>query len=660
MLKRKSLVKSIVLSSVAVLISVVVIVCAVYSTVINIKLFSVIKQNSYHSISAESIHMNSWIAEHETIIEGLALSAVECNMHGEKLKSYMQNTILASSDSIMDCYVAWESEAPVMTAAVFIPPDDYVPQERSWYKRSVSENRTILTDPYIDAFTGKIVVTIAAPIRDNDTVVGCCGLDIDITELVTMTNSLKIDEKGYAILVDASDNVVVNSAYPEYNHQLEGSDEKVVHFTDIDPLYTEILASADTDNIIRANDHDGVKRFFPAVSIGDCGWKLIYAADYSEASSTIVSNTILVIVLGVLGMAAGCIFISIKFGKRLKPLKDIEEIVVEMEHGKLEHVYPVTQNDEIGVICKALENTNSALKTYINEIDRCLSRMSQGDFLFESSTEFVGEFITMGESLKNIRAAISGTFAQINSAAGQIASGSGGVAAGATGLAGAVSRETTIISSVINEVTDIAGDVAKSAENALTAKNETLSNAETIRESSRQMNELLDAMGDISDYASKIVKIIATIDDIAFQTNILALNASVEAARAGAAGKGFAVVADEVRNLAGKSAEASGTTGRIINETVAVVNRGRELANRTAELLNNVVESTKVIEAGVTEISEVTEKQKEQLAGIVNKLGEVSGVVQTTAATAEESAAASEELDSQVEMLRDSLRKYRV
>ena len=213
---------------------------------------------------------------------------------------------------------------------------------------------------------------------------------------------------------------------------------------------------------------------------------------------------------------------------------------------------------------------------------------------------------------------------------------------------------------MVSNIEDIARKVAESADNAGAAKLETKNTADIVKESNEKMDELLKAMLDIATSADKIVKINTTIEDIAFQTNILALNASVEAARAGEAGKGFAVVADEVRNLASKSAEASNTTNSLIAETVSVIEEGKKLANETAELLSAAVERTILIEKSVTEISDVTENQKAQLSGIVSKLGEVSGVVHTTAATAEESAAASEELDKQVEMLNDSLRKYKI
>lgn len=216
----------------------------------------------------------------------------------------------------------------------------------------------------------------------------------------------------------------------------------------------------------------------------------------------------------------------------------------------------------------------------------------------------------------------------------------------------------------ITEITSDMIRIAEETENSLRESEKASSVAKLstrlIEESNVEMNNMLSAMAEIEDSSGKIQTIVKTIEDIAFQTNILALNASVEAARAGEAGKGFAVVADEVRNLASKSAEASNTTNGLIAETVSVIEEGKNLANETAELLSAAVERANLIEKSITEISDVTENQKSQLTGIVSKLGEVSGVVHTTAATAEESAAASEELDKQVEMLNDSLRKYKI
>lgn len=659
-MKTKSLKKSIILSSVVTLISVVVIVCLIYSTAVNLRFFDILKKDYFHSVEAQSNEMNSWLTKHMTIVEDLALTAAVNDLHGNELKAYLQNCVSASSDSILESYAAWDAETTMMVTAWVDPPEGFVAQERGWYKQAFASDKPILTDPYIDAATGKIVVSIVTPIVQNGTTKGCCGIDVDVTELVTLAQNLKVDENGYTALIDSSNNIVIHTQNPEFNHQLDGGTEKVTALADLSDIYTDILNNIGSEDIIKCTDYDGKQRFFPIVELGDAGWKIMYAADYQESLSTITGHTILVLSLGVAGMIIGGLFLSLKFTKRLNPLTGIENIVTEMASGKLEHNYPKAANDEVGVICSSLEQTNYALKSYINSIDRQLYAMSEGDFSTTEDTNFVGEFAAIGESLKNIQAALSDTFSQINSTAGQIAAGSNGVASGAAELAGAVSEETTLINEVMTDIEDIADKVSHSAENAFSAKNETLNTVDVINESNAKMDELLNAMNDIAVSAEKIVKINTTIEDIAFQTNILALNASVEAARAGEAGKGFAVVADEVRNLANKSSESSNITSQLITETVNVIERGKHIAHETAATLSEVVDRTKVIETSVTEISDVTESQKSQLTEIVGKLSTVSDVVQTTAATAEESAAASEELDGQVEMLRNSLSKYKI
>lgn len=659
-MKKKSLMKSIILSSICTLVIALLAVSVPFSTTVNVRYFDVLMQDFYHTVAAKSNEMSSWITKHKTITENLAASAVVADLHGDELQTYLKEAVLPVSDSILDCYVAWEEEAPLMIAGLYPCDDDYVPQDRDWYKRAVSEGKVIITEPYIDATTGNVVITMACPVKKNGATAGCCGIDIEVTELIGLTDNLKVDENGYAILVDADNNVVVHTKDSSFNHQLNGADEKITALAAISPLYEKILASASTGEIIQDTDYDGTKRFFPIVPLGDSGWKIIYAADYNEAFSQVSSHITTLVVLGVLGMIIGALFLNFKFSRRLKPLAKIETIVSEMAHGKLDHDYPTVVNDDVGVLCHELRETNIALKSYINEIGRSLSLMASGDFTDAKDISFVGEFVAIGDSLKSIQAALVGTFSQISSATVQISGGSTGVASGATELAGAVSEQTALINDVVSSIESIAKDVAEAADNAGSAKLETIRTADIVKESNEKMDELLKAMLDIATSAEKIVRINTTIEDIAFQTNILALNASVEAARAGEAGKGFAVVADEVRNLASKSAEASNTTNSLISETVSVIEEGKKLANETAGLLSTVVERAAGIEKSITEISDVTENQKFQLTGIVSKLGEVSGVVHTTAATAEESAAASEELDKQVEMLNDSLRKYKI
>ncbi len=655
-MKKKSLSTNILVAVVAALVAVVVTVCAVYNIVVSKQYFSKTKENCFHTVTTGAEKMNSWLMEHYIIAEATAKSMYQNDLHDQAARDYLTQSVITLSDSIMECYIAWEDKE--FDTVYFDVPEGFDPTIRGWYVDTATSKKTICTAPYIDQSTGKIVITIATPVLDSsNNVHGVVGLDIDLTALTETIDTLDVTEKGYAVLLDADSNIIIHKNNADFSHRLDGETEVVTAITDTADCYSKVLSSSE---IVTAKDYDGVKRFYTVSNLGDTGWKFLYAADYNEAMNDIYGFIILLVILGISGMAVGSAVIFIFVRKRLAPLTDIEKIVSEMADGNLDHEYPVCQNDEIGSTSNALKETCNSLKSYISEISRCLTAMSDGDFTVASNMEFEGEFIELNHSIEKIRTSLGDAFAQIDSVTVQVSDGSRGVSSGATNLAGAVSQQTELITKVTKNISDITEHVNRSAANAVSAKGETVKAAEVVNESSRKMEELLKAMNDITDSANEIVKINKTIEDIAFQTNILALNASVEAARAGEAGKGFAVVADEVRNLANKSGEASNTTSTLIDQTVNVVSHGKEIAAEAANYLSAVVRQTEVIESAINEIADSSIEQKNQLSEITNQLDAISGVVQTTAATAEESAAASEELDGQVAMLQTNLNRFRV
>ncbi len=659
-MKKKSLLTSILLSSAGMLAAALIAVCLIFSVNVNIRYTSSIKSDLYHTVAAESAKMDTWFTKHTTIAEDFAKTAVEQQFHGEELQKHMLDVVHTTSASIMNGYLAWETDTVGMVCSVYPVADNYVAQERGWYQSAKSTRATIITDPYIDAITGKIVITVASPLLSGNEVLGVCGLDIEIGELVSVCQELKADEGGYAVLVDGSDNIVAHAENQDYSHRLldDGKTEKVTKLVDIAPIYSEVLAASGSTNVVSGKGYDGSMRYFPVVPVGSTGWKVLYAADYNEAMSRLNDIIILAVIVSLAAIFGGGLFFWLKFTKRLKPLSAIENIVTDMSNGVLEHNYPESANDEIGTICGALMRTNKSLKSYIDGIEKILSDMSDGRFVYDSSLTFVGEFTAMEQSIRHICGAMNSTFAELNTVFEQISGGSRSVSVGAAQLARAVNDETKLIVEVSENLGDINNRVSQSAENAFNVKEKALKAADTVSAGNEKMQELVNIMDSISRSADEIVKINSTIEDIAFQTNILALNASIEAARAGAAGKGFAVVAEEVRNLAAKSGEASKITAELIENTLKAIGSGTEAANSTAEMLDEIVRETSLISGSVSEIADVSEGQKTMLSEISAKLGEVEAIIEKTDSAAQNSAAASEELDSQVALLKKHLERF--
>lgn len=324
------------------------------------------------------------------------------------------------------------------------------------------------------------------------------------------------------------------------------------------------------------------------------------------------------------------------------------------------HKFDYTADDEIGAVCRIIEHTNDTLHSCIEDISTHLDEMSRGDFTNSVTLDYTGDLAPIKTSLNRIISELGSVFSSISEASAAVFSGAENVAKGAADLAGTASDQTALVNEISEEVTSTDSIISNNMTLTENARSVSDSTSAKAAQGNDQMKELLAAIAEIRSTSEKIQEINNTIEDIAFQTNILALNASIEAARAGAAGKGFAVVAEEVRNLAGKSAEASGRTTALINASSIAVENGNQLADDTAETLRQVLRQTEEVSRMISGIADSSEKQNQHMSGIIQKIDRITQLATSSAANAEESAAAAAELDSQASKLRDMTDKFKV
>ena len=386
-------------------------------------------------------------------------------------------------------------------------------------------------------------------------------------------------------------------------------------------------------------------------------------ADIIERQNTISTIAMICIVVAMLIATIIVIRIALTIIKSIVvPTEKVRAALVGFSEGKLDIPVDYESKSELGEMCDALRSSQHTLDSVIKDACRLLEEMGSGNFDVRSDVAnlYVGELADMLKSIRVINRSLSDTLAQISLSGEQVSSGSEQVSTGAQALAqGATEQASAVeeLSATIAEISSRAQSNAQSSELAMDhSKNADL----RVRESSQYMEEMVKAMDKISSSSEEIGKIIATIENIAFQTNILALNAAVEAARAGSAGKGFAVVADEVRNLATKSDQAAKATKELIDNSIASVQDGSEIVKRVSESLGKTVEATDETMSALQEIAKAVEEEASAIAQVTEGIDQISSVVQTNSATSEQSAAASEELSSQASLMKDLLSKFRL
>ena len=530
-----------------------------------------------------------------------------------------------------------------------IPYEEYSKEEI--YKQAQSSKEPSATIPQVNPETGKNSFNMTLPLYQGDRFIGIVTTEIS-SEIF---NELDMSSLGYEnVFFDVLDNQ--NNFVYSNNPDAKGKNLGDLIGQKYNDMLVEKMQSKEA-----FFQRDGQVRYYVPLQIEGVDWWVQTAMTIPHFDqeknqllfALILSELIIFILVQIINF--------VRISNALKPLKKISEAGKEVAGGNFDVEIHYPQQDEIGELSRSISEVIGRSKKIVFDLRDRLDAMAGGNFTENlESEEYVGDYAPLLESLKHIQEDMNRTLQEVHASSAQVLSSAEQVNTGAQSLSQGATEQASSIEELSANMQDISQSIQASTKTAGDAYKLQGEAGVAVLQSNEKMEEMRKAMDDITAKSNEISKIIKTIDDIAFQTNILSLNAAIEAARAGAAGKGFAVVADEVGNLAQKSAKAAQNTGLLIEETIEAVEKGAKITEETAESLSSVSKSTEEVNTLIEKISFASNKDLEGITSLNQGLQQISSVVQANSATAEQSAAASEELTGQANKMNELVERFQL
>ena len=604
-------------------------------------------------------NVEKWMTTHMNLLDAIADDVTIRSAYDDRdeMEAFLEK-MLTDYPEVLSVYMC-TADNLMIDSTHWRPDETYIASERDWYKAAIQTDEVVFTEPYVDAQTEQIVLTISRRIMKNGELMGVAAMDIVLDEVTEYIKASQDSKGGYVFLVNSNGEIL---AHPQDSYNPQG--EEMLSLNELNDGEYQKLAEAIHENKevepVKIWSKDGGRAYYDYMPTDVGGWFIVgtYPSKY-EFWRFLISITATIVGLAVVITAVSYTVIKVS-NIYVKPLKKVTKLMDEVAQGNLNaNTHGIPKNStEMKALVESSDKMIKHNRELIEDVERVLASLKDGDFTVRTGREYIGDYATIQSALNKTGENLGKLLSDISVSFDNIWNETSIVSDNSSSLMDAVKAqfdEHEEMTSAFNLVSD---SVNKNAENAKKVNNLSEDTQEEIAKCKDKMDELNTAMTRINELSGSIRSIIFAIKDIAHKTNILSLNASVEAARAGASGKGFAVVADEIRDLATGSSDAAKETEELVEATIEAASKCSVLTEEAVLSLNQVITSSERTMGRAGKIADATNVQAEELNGIREIMDRLNSMVSESKEASSQSADASGKLSNQIQSLHDELGKF--